>query len=694
MRQLFYHNVKGIMFEEFPRPTTKPRFLVVETKSSLISRGPELAVVAPHLIKPDEIVDRSVKSIQQEGVKATIEKAVSRVEALSPLGYSASGTVIEQQDTDFTIGERVACAGHGYASHGDYMLIPKNLAIHIPEHVSFEEASFTSAGAMALQGVRRLNPQLGETVVVLGMGLIGQLCCQLLKANGCKVIGIDTDEEKVLFANKHWGIEGTAAEPVHFVLNKTGGIGCDGVLIAASEKESRAINDSFHMARKKGKVVVLGDVGLELERAQLYAKELDVKVSCSYGPGRFDESYEEQGIDYPIGYVRWTEKRNMQAFLELVAAGKVNLKPLITQTFPFEKAKVAYAFIEKNKNFGVLFSYGKASDETMFHTNTKVLGVIKTAIIGAGSYAKKVILPTLAKMDSFALKSVVTKEGLHAKEIAKRFKFENYSTDYHDVLEDHDLIMIATRHDIHAELVVAAAKAGKAIFCEKPLALTEEELQQVVAAVKEKNPFVMLGYNRRFSPFIKKMQDVLSKDSGPTLITYRISKPMPEHEWLLDRKVGGGTVIGDACNQIDLINHLIGMDPVEVTARHTAGNPNNFVAIIKYADGSIATLIYTIQGNDALAAEYLELFKNKTFMVLDDFVELTINDKVETLKRPDRGRTAILSYLSDVLTGKTKPDFGFREGVMAALTAIRIDDALKTGSPQRVDIVEILEHKP
>ncbi|MBU0979914.1 MAG: bi-domain-containing oxidoreductase [Nanoarchaeota archaeon] len=690
MKQLFHHNMKGIVYEEFPRPVAKPGHIVVENKNSLISKGQEQALAAPQIVESEEVLKRGFKSIQKEGVKATMVKVKDRMSELTALGYSSSGIVVEQDDTGFAIGDRVACAGFGYASHGEYVLVPKNLAVRLPEKVSFEEAAFTSVGATALQGVRRLNPQLGETIAVIGLGLIGQLCCQLLNANGCNVIGIDKHEEMVLFANKHWDMEGASKDAAEFVLSKTKGNGCDGVLIAASSKDSTAINEAFHMCRKKGSVVILGDIGLELERAQLYAKELDVKVSFSYGPGRYDESYEKHGIDYPIGYVRWTERRNMEAFIELVEKKQVNLKPLITQLFPFEKGDVAYAFVEKNPSFGVLFTYSKPTDETMFHNPVKVSGQITTAVIGAGSYVKKVHLPLLKRMEEFKLQSIVTKNGLNAKETAEEYGIKQYSTDYKDVLEYHDLIMVATRNNLHAKLSIEAAKAGRAVFCERPMALEMDELKEVISAVKHGGNFYMTGFNRRFSPLVEKMLNALPKESGPTLITFRINNPLPRHDWLLDKKEGGGALLGDACNHIDMLNLLIGVDPVEVIARHTAGNKDDFVAIIKYADGSIVNLVYSVSGNDSLPQEYLELYKNKTVMVLDDFIELSINDKVFTLKKANRGRKAVLQYLSDVMTGKKKPDFGLREAAVATLTAIKIDDALKTGSAQRVETAELV----
>lgn len=718
MKQVIQNFKTGELYvDEIPPPALSEGMVLVENKFSLISAGTERGttkVAQASLLgkakqRPD-LVKQVLNNIKREGLKATIEKVRTKLDTLKALGYSTAGLVGASLDTEnkFCPGDRVACAGGGYASHAEVVVVPQNLVVKIPDNVSFEEASFTTLGAIAMQGVRQANPQLGDNVCVIGLGLLGQLTCQLLKSNGCNVFGIDVSQRMVDLA-----LESKAANRallrndnnlITAAENFTHGFGFDSIIItAAAPSNNDPVELSCELVRKKGKIVVVGAVKMDIPREPFfYKKELELLISCSYGPGRYDYKYEEGGGDYPYAYVRWTEQRNMEAFLRLVSNGNVQLKPLITHVFNIEDAEKAYDLVlgkTQEASIGILLKYpdGISQKPRSFNVNSFPKKEQNLGFIGAGSFAQSYLLPNV-KAYGGSLDTVVTSTGINAKNVASKFGFNSASTDIDSILKNNNIntVFIVTRHNSHAIYVIKALNAGKNIFVEKPLAITLEELNQVRDAYKENQSTarLLVGFNRRFSPSAIQAKRVFQNSGEPLVINYRVNAGFISLEhWIQDEKIGGGRIIGEACHFIDLMQFLTGAEPVSVFAdcinlnNDKIRNSDNTSITLKFSDGSIGNLLYVANGDKGLAKERIEISGAGKSAIIDDFKNLTVysNNKSHKENLTGKGyKEEVIAFLEALKTGKPSP-VNFESLYKTTLTTFRIIDSLRTGLPQKIE---------
>jgi len=633
--------------------------------------------------RPDQVRKVLVK-LKQEGLRATFTKAMAKLETPVPLGYSCAGTVVAVGDgvSGWAIGDRVACAGQGYASHAEYVSVPKNLCVRIPDGVASADAAFVTLGAIAMQGVRVAEVSLGECVCVIGLGLLGQLSVQILRAAGCKVVGIDLDPAKVELAAKSGaGLALSRSDDslVSKVMSWTHGRGVDKVLITAATKSNDPVALAGELCRDKGIVVVVGAVGMDVPRRPFYDKELELRLSRSYGPGRYDRQYEEKGIDYPFGYVRWTEQRNMESFLELVQAGSVKIGDLVTHRFPITQAKEAYALITAKgggNTLGVLLQYPEQTDlkrrVEIQPLKAGRAGNLRVAIVGAGDFARSVLIPALSAIPNASVQAVVTATGISCTQVARKVGARYATTDVEEVLRDGevDAVMIATRHNLHAETVLAALEAGKAVFVEKPLALNSDELRRIAEAARHDGRSLMVGFNRRFAPIAREVWKHMS-GKGPLIMNYRINAgAISGNHWTQDPAEGGGRVLGEVCHFIDLMQYLVGREPTEVFAvpATVPGGPgnDNLAVTVRFGDGSVGQIVYSSTGSPILPKERLEVFGGGCSAVIDDF------------------RTGAVYGSRQVKLGNGQQDKGHKEEVAAWVTA------LTQGKPSPIALDEIL----
>jgi predicted dehydrogenase/threonine dehydrogenase-like Zn-dependent dehydrogenase len=633
----------GVAVEEVPAPTAGPRNVLVRVEWSCVSAGTESASVAMsalplyrRALKQPEHAKRALEIARNEGFIRTYKRVRGQLAAGLPTGYSAAGVVVGVGDEvdGFAVGDRVACAGAGIANHAELIDVPVNLAVDVPDGVALADAATVTLGAIALQGIRRASPTLGEAVGVIGLGILGQLTVQMLRANGCRALVTDLDPARVAQAVAH-GAEDASGDFAERCRALTGGFGADAVIVTAATASSEPMHDAAQACRRKGRVVIVGDVGLELRRSDLYAKELDVVMSTSYGPGRYDDVYELEGRDYPIGFVRWTENRNMQEYLRLVSIGAVRLDSLERRTYKVDDAQRAF----DDKPLLALLEYPERTEPPTRTVRLRSLppreGVVRVALVGAGGFAQGSHVPNLLKLrDRFELRAVVSRTGSTAKAVADRAEAAYATTDVDEVLGDPeiDLVLISTRHDLHAEQALRSLRAGKHTFVEKPLALNEEELRGLEAFYDDRDaPLLMTGFNRRFSPAAVRARELLAQRTTPLVAEYRMNAGyIPLDHWVHGPE-GGGRNIGEACHVYDLFDSLVGDVAVEsVTARGIRADgtrlaPNdNFVATVAYADGSVCTVTYTALGNRDHPKERMEVFADGTVLTLDDYKSLHV----------------------------------------------------------------------
>jgi predicted dehydrogenase/threonine dehydrogenase-like Zn-dependent dehydrogenase len=597
-------------------------------------------------LKQPENVSRVVAMMKEQGVAATVKRVRGKLDSGIATGYSAAGEVVAVGDSvqGLHVGDRVACAGAGVANHAEVIDVPVNLCANIPPQVETRDAATVTLGSIAMQGVRRANPTLGETFVVLGLGILGQLTVQLLKASGCHVVGADIESQRISLALDAGMDEGSAPsrdELLQRVLAITDGFGADGVIVTAASTSDEVISVAAQATRKKGRVVLVGDVGLGLQRSDWYNKELDFLVSTSYGPGRYDPYYEVEGQDYPIAYVRWTEQRNMQAYLRLLANSEVSLAHLPQETFAVDAAPAAYQRVsgDGKKPMLVFLDYPQRSD--VLSRTVKVAQVRKVAadsigvgVAGAGSFAQGVHIPNIMKLNAdFSLRSVHSKTGANATAVARQFQVALATTDYDELLRDADidLLLIATRHDSHAALALRALQAGKHVLVEKPLAMQESELQAIEEFYAEfpHGPVLMTGFNRRFSPAMRQAARILKNRATPLVLNYRMNAGfIPADHWVQGSQ-GGGRNIGEACHIYDLFNYFTGAEVVDVKvsslrprSKQWMAN-DNFIANVSYDDGSICSLTYTALGNTRFPKERMEIYADSTVLYMDNFKSLS-----------------------------------------------------------------------
>jgi len=720
MKQLVQNYKTGeLRVEEVPLPALKPGGVLVRNVFSLISTGTEKAkielaeknLLAKAKEKPEQ-ARQVLETLKKEGIVNTYRKVIAKLEAPSPLGYSSAGIVIEvgREVDEFKAGERVACAGAGYAVHAEIIFVPKNLCVKIPDGVGFDCAAFTTLGAIAMQGVRQAQLTLGETVVVIGLGVVGQLTVQIVKAAGCKVMGIDIDAWKAGLA-KGLGIDTGVIRGEDDILKDiksfSNGRGIDAVIITAGTSSNEPVELAGRILRDRGRVVVVGAVRMDIPRKNYYEKELSLSLSRSYGPGRYDSIYEEKGIDYPIGYVRWTEKRNMEEFLRLVNEGKVDLEPLITHRFKIEDALQAYEIItgkRKEKFLGILLKYeedkeqkSKISLKPVESTKIKTrqsFREVNIGIIGAGSFAQNVLLPNLKKIPSAKFKGIATATGINAKHVAKKFSFKYATTKAEDIINDPEInaVIIATRHNLHSDLAIKALEGKKAVFIEKPLSLCEKELREVIKVWEENQGRLMVGFNRRFAPLIERAKNFFYKRKRPLAIVYRINAGyIPKNHWIQDPQEGGGRIIGEVCHFIDLVGYLIEAKPVKIYAqsilddREDTVNNDTINISLSFGDGSIGSISYFACGDSSFPKERIEIFGEDSVAVIDDFKKATFTRKGKTKKikkmSQDKGhRGELEAFVEAIKDGKEMP-IKFEEIIITTLTTFKILESIEKGVP-------------
>jgi predicted dehydrogenase/threonine dehydrogenase-like Zn-dependent dehydrogenase len=680
----------AVRLENVPAPMVELGTVLIQLDHSCISIGTEMSGVKStglplwkRAMRQPQHVKKVVDMVLADGLSATRRIVQERLAIELPTGYSGAGMVIEVGEgvAEFAPGDRVACAGAQCAYHAEIVRVPKNLVVPIPEKVGFDEASSVALGAIALQGVRRAQPTLGETFVVIGLGILGQLTVQLLRANGCRVIGVDLDRSRIALAARHgmnWGVHPDDVDDVLQVARLTGGAGADGVIVTAASPSDAIVSAAFRMCRKKARVVLVGDVGLDLQRADFYVKELDFLISTSYGPGRYDAHYEEGGLDYPLAYVRWTEGRNMAEYLRLIADGALNVKPLIAAVYPIDEVETAYRSLQggADKPLMVLLSYPPHLSSAPHRVSLAPAvvpavacvssEVIRVGLIGAGGFAKGMHLPNLAELRSeFRLRAVASRTGHNATATGKRYGADYATTDYREVLADQDIdaVIVATRHDSHSRIALEALRAGKHVLLEKPLALTEEELREIedfYANAMGPQPVLLTGFNRRFSSYAQRIAARVAERSNPMILNYRMNAGyIPLDHWVHGPE-GGGRNRGEACHIYDLFTFLTNAEVRDVQA-HTIipatdyyAASDNFVATLSFADGSVATLTYTALGTTDYPKEKLEVFVDGTVISLDDYRSLTVagvKEKPHTMRIADKGQNQELLAFARAIKG-------------------------------------------
>jgi len=635
MKQILQSFKTGITeLVELPSPEVRKGHVLIKTTRSLVSLGTERMLVEfgkASLIKKAKQQPEKVKmvldKIKTDGLLPTLETVFNRLEQPLPLGYCNAGKVVAVGEgvTDFKVGDRVASNG----KHAEFVLVPQNLVAHVPDNVSDDEAAFTVIGSIGLQGIRLINPTMGETIVVIGLGLIGLLTAEMLLANGCNVIGYDLDDNKVEIAKR----KGVTAfnplkgnDPVKFVLNNTNNIGADGVIITASAQTNEIISQAANMSRKRGKIVLVGVVGLNISRAEFYEKELSFQVSCSYGPGRYDDNYENKGIDYPLPFVRWTEKRNFETILRLISDGKINANELISEIIPLDEFDRIYGNIGNSKSIASILKYDENSQlDSSVEIVKKELNPSKgiIAIIGAGNFTKMTLLPALKSTEA-QIKYIVSSGGVNGSALAKKHNIVNSTTDYDLVLNDEevDLVVITTRHNLHSEMVIKALDKNKHVFVEKPLALNKEELDSINKSYNKSKGTLMIGFNRRFSPHTQKIKSLVGDASMNINLTMNAGA-IPKNAWVHDMAVGGGRIIGEACHYIDLIVFLTGSKIKSVCMNALGQNPSentdNASLLLKLENGSTGVINYFSNGSKSYSKERIEVFSQEKNLIMDNF---------------------------------------------------------------------------
>lgn len=715
MKQVLQNRKTGRPFVgDVPVPALQRGRVLVRTVASLISAGTERAsveLVSKGLLqearqRPD-LVKAVVAKVKSDGLLNTFASVRDKMAASTSLGYSAAGIVTGVADdvAEFQVGDRVACAGVGFASHAEMLSVPKNLCVHLPEQVSFEAGAFGTLGAIALQGVRLAEPTLGESVVVIGLGLLGQLAVQLLKANGCRVFGLDLDPARVKLALE-LGADGAivSSEEAASQIDKwTRGRGADAVLITAATDSNQPVELAARVSRLKGRVIVVGMTGLDIPRAPFFSRELKLIISMSYGPGRYDPDYEERGRDYPLPYVRWTEKRNIESFLELVNEGKVNVEKLTTHRFSIDEAERAYQLISAESTepyLGVVLSYDPEREITRRIPLTPAVHraekAIRVGVIGAGGYVPAMLLPHF-KSEGVEFRSIATASGVSAHDQGKRFGFAFAVSSADEVLDDSDinLVVVGTRHDSHAELACKALARNKNVFVEKPLAMDEDQLDRVLEAAANSTARLMVGFNRRFSPLARKAAEFFAGRNTPLSMLYRANAGrIPKEHWLQDEVEGGGRIIGEVCHFVDFMQFLTCALPVSVFAESVSAKTDKIVdadsvfITLRFSDGSNGCVAYVGEGDKSMPKERVEIFGGSRSFVLDDFRRATFhkNGREEhvTLKAQDKGQQEQVRQICASILKGTEAPIGLNDLAATSRATFRILDSLREHRPFEV----------
>jgi len=729
MKQLLQYARTGeVKVADVPIPQLLPRTVLVRVCASLVSAGTERYTVefaskslAQKASARPDLVRQVINKARRDGVISAVNAVRNRLDQAAPLGYSSAGIVLAMGEGigDIQVGDRVACAGTGSAAHAEVVCVPRLLLAKIPDAdppVSFEEAAFTTLGAVALHGVRTAAVKLGDAVAVIGLGLLGQLTVQMLKAAGCRVLGMDLLQDRATLALQSGALAATTrvGEFRDLCRHFTSNHGVDAVLIAAETPSSEPVQLAGEISRDRATVVAVGTVGLNIQRKLYYEKELDFRVSRSYGPGRYDADYEEKSRDYPIGFVRWTETRNMEAFLNLLAERKLDLATLITHTFPIDRARAAYDLITGRAGepfLGVVITYPREPQMTRrielpavpqpFVPATQ--NGLRVGLIGAGNFATGTMLPAMTSIEGLELVGVCAAAGSRGQHTGLKFGFRYCTTDESEILRDVtvDTVAIATRHHLHAQQVLRAMRAGKHVFCEKPLCLTESDLAEIVRACFEPGaPRLLVGYNRRFAPLAKSLRPFLAAIPDPLAMHYRVNAgPLLSTHWLQDPEQGGGRVLGEVCHFVDFLIFASGSLPVEVHARAVpAGGAycgDNVIITLRFANGSQGMITYLASGDTAYSKERLEIFGGGSVAVLDDFrrLDLIRHGRKRTFRswlRQDKGHRGEWQAFADALRPQDHAPIPLDEMVAASLTTFRILDSLACGEAVSINTTEFV----
>jgi predicted dehydrogenase/threonine dehydrogenase-like Zn-dependent dehydrogenase len=709
---------------EVPPPQLRPGGALVATQVSLLSAGTERSkielgeksLLGKARARP-ELAKQVLEKVRSDGPLETYRTVMNRLEAPSPLGYSSAGVVVGVGEgcAGVAPGELVACAGAGYANHAEVNFVPANLLARVPEGVTPAQAAYATLGAIAMQGVRQADVRLGERVAVVGLGLVGLLATQLVRAAGGRVLAVDLDPQACALAAS-LGAERAvpAGDSVPEVARAfTDGAGVDSVVVCASTESSQPVELAGEIARDRARVVVVGAVGMHVPREPYYEKELELRLSRSYGPGRYDPAYEEHGHDYPIGFVRWTEQRNLAEFLRLVAAGLVDVDALTTHRFPVDDAAAAYALISgktatERRPVGVVLEYPD-SERAVERSRVAVRAAparpggerVRVGLVGAGNFATRVLLPALAADGRAAFQAVASAGGASARHAAERFGFPVATSDAAALVtgDDVDAVVVATRHDSHAPLAAAGLAAGKAVFCEKPLATTWAGLEEVAGAYAARPGVLYVGFNRRFSPLTRSLLAALPA-GVPRVVVCRVNAgPLPADHWTRDPVAGGGRIVGELCHFLDLACSLAEGRPVRV-ASEAIGSPdaaelNDTVVVqVAFADGSVASIQYLGNGDPAVPKERLEVFAGGTVALLDDFraLELTRGGrrKRERLRRQEKGHREEVRAFLDAACGRESAILSAEDAFWSSALTLQVLEALRLGRPVAVDLPQAL----
>jgi predicted dehydrogenase len=727
VKQIVQNYKEGTLsIEEVAEPSLRSGGMLVQTYHSIISAGTEKmkiddskrSFIGMAKARPEK-VKQVIETYKQQGPLATYRKVMNRLDSMTPLGYSLAGRVIAvaKDVTEFQVGDMVACAGADIANHAEINWVPVNLCCKIPRvkngvqgdengYLPTDIASTATVGSIAMQGVRQAEVSVGENVAVIGLGLIGLLSALILKASGCNVLGIDIDHKKVDLAKK-LGIDEacttSSADIEQLALSFSSGYGMDAVLVTTGTTSNEPILMAGRIARDRATIVDIGINKMDIPWQLYFDKELVLKQSRSYGPGRYDLNYEMKGQDYPIGYVRWTEKRNMISFLDLLANGEINIYPLITHRFNFNEAAEAYSLIEGDKSqfyVGIILKYD-ISDNNLIKSRIKIIqqDIIKSVdnmnlgMIGAGNFARTMLLPHLKSKD-INLAGIATATGISAKDTARKFGFAVSTTDYSELLKNDSIntIMIATRHNLHGKLVVESLKSGKHVYSEKPLCINEDELSEILSCYNElssagKAPLVMVGFNRRYAPMIIKMKEFFTPRKEPIVINYRVNAGfIKKTDWYQDKNIGGGRIIGEVCHFIDTFQFMTDALPKSVFAQTIkSGNQaiteeDNVIITIRFSDGSIGSITYIANGDPKFSKEYIEIFCENKVAVMDNFSKLTTmkkgTKKVTKAAIQDKGHKHEMKTLVDAVCGNRQVPVSFESLYFTTLASIKILESI------------------
>jgi len=718
MKQVLQNMKTGeTQVEDVPVPQVGEGTALVKTNVSLVSAGTERMLVefakqslAGKAKSRPDLARQVLNKARREGLIPTIDAALNKLDQPMVLGYSSAGTIVKVGPglEGFKEGDRVACGGGGHAVHAEFASIPKNLMVPIPDSVDFESAAFTTIGAIAMQGFRLAEIGVGARVAVIGLGLLGLLTTGIANAAGCQVLGVDLNPDRIELAKQMGAQRAVSREQAVEAADAFSlGNGVDAVLVCADTKSNDPVVLAGEIARDRGKVVLVGAVGIEIPRKIYYEKELDLVVSRSYGPGRYDPDYEEKGVDYPIGYVRWTENRNMASFLDLVAQERLDVSPLISHRIPIEEGKRAYQLITSEEpHLAVLLTYGEEAglpDENRIPNlkaptvRVKPGEILALGVLGAGNYAHSTFLPVVNKVEGVAPVGIVSASGTSAHQAAKRFGFGFAASDPKVVIEDPAINMIAilTRHNLHTPLILYSFEAGKNVYCEKPLAINKEQLEQIKEALqKEDQPLLMLGFNRRFAPLAKQMKSFVDERQEPLFAHYRVNaNVLPSDHWLLDSEIGGGRIIGEACHFIDYLTFLVGENPIEV---FTQGLPDqgkyqedNVVMNFRFPDGSIGVVSYLANGDKSYPKEHLEVFSSGQIAVLEDWRKLELVSKGRTITKrhffsQDKGHKDAWLAFRDGVKQKGDPPIPYQQLLGVSEAAFAAVESLRTGKSIKI----------